>query len=279
MSKEKSKISIGAIVCVLIAGYFLFGAIKSLKKSEGVNTSLVKDVTVVADGKLDSANEGKLVLVTGKVSFDAPVTFAEVDAPFDSFIVERVVEDYVKDDDGKLDWVEREEAKKDSESSYDDEFTTDDLYTQTRVVPISVGDFKIAKSELEDISANTTLVNKNLVICGLEFDGMFYTNPGRENGEAKKGDVRVQYTYYDMKDGYLSVLAKQQGTSLVPYSVEKESVFYVYSSDINSLDALKTKLAKSNKKDFILRLVLVGIILLIGVAILKANNKKAASKE
>ena len=108
------KITKGKIILLIIVAYFVIFAIINVNKEKDTNKKILDKVTYVTDGKIDKKNEGKLVLVTGKVGYDKLVSFLELPEDFGTIKISRKVEDFVKeyDEDSKeyeYDWEEREQ--------------------------------------------------------------------------------------------------------------------------------------------------------------------------
>lgn len=281
------KVKKGILILGLIAAFCLLMAVKAKSGDEKLNSKLMNEVTFVTDGKAVSENEGKLVLVTGKVNFAAPVEFAEVDYNFNSFKVSRIVEDYLKEKDGEdYEWVERKAPKSLNAPSYDDDDyyyaegesyedssnPTDMLYCETKTVPAKVGDFFIDESYC---GTSETLTDKKVAVYNLKFDGIYYSDLNHKNKE-KPGDVRVSYKYNGCGFGEdISILAMQKGDGFVPFKVGKKEIFKVYDYKIDTPQALKSKLAKEAKSSFTLKVVFLAIVVVIGLLIAKSGKKSS----
>lgn len=295
MSKKSVKITKGVLILAVIVIYFVVMGVKNKNNSKSINESILNTVTIVSDGKINAENEGKLVLVTGLISFNEPVSFPELNYKFNTFKAKRVVRDYAKDPDDKdstLSWIEREEpvAKQQTNLETGDDYydysgdyeasdvvkpfyTTDDLATLEVSVPAKVGEFNIDSTGMSLIDASKTLVEKDITVCGLSSNGMYYTNPLHE--DAKAGDVSIQYFYYDLsKSNKMSILAKQKGDSFTPYEFPGNKVYKIFGGDVNSKESLSTALENRTKSDFKLRMVFVAIILAIGLLIIRGGKSK-----
>ncbi len=292
MNKDSAKIVKSGILLAVVVIYLAITGVNNARNSDNLNSTILKEVTVVNGGEVKPENDGKLVLVTGRLSFDESVKFDEVDFNFNSFKVERTVKDYVKIDKDSSEWVEREEPKAGAgltlENADDYYFSgdyeesgdifkafipADSLYSVVKTVPVKLGNFTIDSEGLDDIPVTATLTSKDITICGLVFEGTYYTNPGRD-ANPKTGDVSVSYSYYDMSEDSLSILAKQSGSTFEPYQIGKEKVYKVFSSDVNSADTLKEKLGKNARGNIAWRLFLIIFVLVIGIVIIKGGKEK-----
>lgn len=296
MSKKSVKITKGVLILAAIVIFFVLMGLKNKKKSNELNDRILAEVTLVSDGKIHAENEGKLVLVTGLVSFDEPVKFPELNYKLNTFKAKRIVRDYIKEGDGKdasYEWVERETPKTSLQtSSYADDddyaysgdyevsdvfqpvYTTDNLFTEEKTVPVKIGEFKLDSTGMGLVDTSTALIEKDITVCGLSFTGLYYSDPAHKD-EEKPGDVSVDYCYYDLsKSNKMTILAKQKGDSFTPYEFPGNKVYKVLSSNVNSMETLAASLDRSTKSDFKLRMVFVVIILAIGLLILKSGKNK-----
>lgn len=269
------KVSKGKIVLAVLVVLLAINGVRSTKRQKSLFSDVQKAVTVVADGKVNPENEGKLVLVTGKIAFEGGVKLPELDEPINTFKVKRTVKEFKKreGEDGKThyDWEERTAAK-----AYPTE-VVDTLYTEERFLTPNVGEFVLDK-----MGVNLCHVTKSYrdqeTICGLTFDGLEYTNPAHRDNDYV-GDVSISYEIFDCaKYDYLSVLAKQSGNSFVPYVMGKNEVYKLYTQKIDSLEELKktldaeTKSSIKSKIFFLLAIVCIALLLI-------SNGKKNAKKE
>ncbi|MCQ2580052.1 MAG: TMEM43 family protein [Treponemataceae bacterium] len=273
------EISKGKIILFVVVVYFAIMGIKNTNKDKSLNADLLKEVTVVSDGKINPANDGKLVLVAGKISFDGSIIFEELDEGFNSFKVTRKVKDFVtyERENGKkgYEWKERTEADPNASELIDFVYSTEKTLTP------NVGEFVLDDFGLSLVKTNQYF-NKQESICGLKWTGLNYGNPAHKD-EDEVGDVNISYDFYDVDaHPYLSVLAVQSGNTFKPYVVgKKQQVYNVYPEKIDTVEKLKEQLAlqvKSNTRGkilFILLIVAVGALLIVDS---KKNSGKSESK-
>lgn len=269
------RLSKGKVILIAIVIYFAIFAVININKEKKYNEEILKKVVYVTNGKLDEKNEGKLVLVSGKIGYDELVTFDELDN-FKTIKIKRTVEDYVKYNDETTNeteykWNERKVAK---------EGETDFLKTvisEEKVSKVNIGDYELDEHGL-DLIEDDRYYSGQEEIAGLTTTGINYErDPSEENLE--EGDVRLTYNYYDLKKHpYMSVLAVQKGNSFVPYIVDKKtSVYQVFDHKVNTKAKLQKELKTNVKKTtkgkflFIIMILTVGIIMII-------DNKKHPKK-
>lgn len=272
------KISAGKIIAALLVVYLVFTGVKSIGKRKANNSAILKEVTLVQDGKLDSQNEGKLVLVSGSLSLEKFLELPELNNPVNTFKVERKVEEFVKttDKNGNVhyDWEERCQPK-DYPSC-----PLDTLVTETITVPVKVGDFDIDQKGLSKLPARDNFSNFDIpVIEGLEWNGLNYSNPAHKDNDYV-GDVTLDYYYYDMgKYPEVSILARQSSSSFVPYNLGKSEIYEIWPEKIDSLDKLSKKLAGQVKSEGKNRFIFIAIIVVIAVLLLVSSNKNKVAVE
>lgn len=261
------------IILIVILVYFTVFAFININKEKDINVEILDKVTYVKDGKLDKKNEGKLVLVSGKIEYDDLVSFLELEEGFGSIKINRKVEDFVKyekDGKDKYKWVERVKPLENSDNDY-----LKQIVSEEKVSNIRIGDYELDEKGLSLIPMDN-YYSKQESIGELTTVGISYTRDPWEE-DLIPGDIKLTYKYYDQnKKPYISVLAVQQGNSFVPYKVDKKKeVYYLFVGNINSEKKLSKELDLNVKKTtkgktlFILMILGVGIFFIVDS---KKNN-------
>lgn len=271
------KISKGKIVLAVLLVLLIVTGVRNIKQRKADNEKILKQVTIVSDGKVKAENEGKLVLVSGEIDYENPIDFEELDYTLNTFKITRTVKDFVSfEKDGKThyEWQERTEPK------HNVYRPLDLLYTIEEVERPTVGEFTLDDYGLEHVRTNTSY-SDNETIYGLAWNGMEYTNPNRDEEEV--GDVSVTYEYFDVdKCEYLTILAKQKGNSFEPYKLGKTQIYSIYEGKVTSTDMLKEKLdieVKQSKRGRIAFIVLILAIAGIVAYDKKKNGKRSDEKK
>ena len=268
------KLSKGKIILIILVVYFIVFAVINVNKEKNMNKDILDKVVYVTDGKINSENEGKLVLVSGKISYDNLVTFMELKEGFGTIKIKRTVEDFVSYENSNgeksYEWVERLKPLEDNEEhDYLKEIVSDD-----KISKVNVGEFELDEKGLSLIPIDS-YYHESEEIGGLTTKGIDYErDPWEENLE--EGDIRLTYKYYDIKKNpYLSVLAVQKGNSFIPYKVDKKTEEYeIFVGKITNEKSLAKKL-KTNVKNTI-RGKSLFIILILGIGIfLIVDNRKS----
>lgn len=277
----KSKITRGVIILVVLVAYFVLIGIKNIKGSKADNSKLLKEVTLVSDGKVNPKNNGKLVLVTGKITFENGIKFDELAEPINSFKAVRTVKDFVESKDEKgekhWDWINRTEPK----SYFGIGAGLDSLCTKEVTVPVKIGEYVLDQKGVSLVKTGGHY-NKAESVFELKWTGRDY---GFNHDDDIPGDVSVTYDYFDVeKNPYISVLAMQSGDSFVPYTLGKNEVYKLYTAKLDSVDALKDVLddevngSKKNRIIFVVIVVALGAYLIFSSA-KKAKNPKAKENQ
>ena len=271
------KISVGKIVVAVLLVLLIVTGVLSIKQRKSDNAEILKKVTVVSDGKINPANEGKLVLVCGEVDFYEIYLGELEEEQIDSFKIKRTVKDFVsyeKDGQTHYEWQERTEKK------YNAYKPLDYLFTEDFKEETWVGEFVLDDYGMNLVPMNGSFDKKESLL-GLKWNGMEYTSGGRDDPE--DGDVSISYDYFDVdKYPYISILAKQKGDSFEPFQLGKTKVYSVFCGQIDSTDKLEDALGaqvKGEKRGRIALIVLIVAIAAIVTLDKKKNGSKSAKKE
>ena len=135
------KISKGKIILAIIVIYFTVFAFININKEKDINKYILDNVVYVSNGKIDKKNEGKIVLVSGKIKYDNLVGFIELKEGFGTIKIKRKVEDFIKyydedDKEYKYKWQEREKSLNE-----DDYLKT--IVSEEKISDIFIGDYKL----------------------------------------------------------------------------------------------------------------------------------------
>lgn len=267
------KIGKGTIILVALVLYFGVMAVINVNKDKDINKEILKEVIIVKDGKVYKKNDSKLVLVTGKISYDGTVRFSELNSEIDSFKVTRKVEDYIsyKTPGGTKShkWVNREKVK-DAESDN----ILDTLNTVTIKKDTKIGQFELDRIGMDKIK-NSKIFKDDSKIGNLEMTGLYYSDPAHEEDGEEVGDVKVTYTYFDTeKTPYLTVLAEQNGNTFIPYRMKGQEVYKVMEGIINTNKLLKAELKKEVKTTSKGKILFIAMILALGIFFILDNKKE-----
>lgn len=266
------KITKGKIILLIVVVYFIVFAIINVNKEKDINKQILDKVTYVTDGKINKKNEGKLVLVTGKVGYDKLVSFIELPEDFGTIKISRKVEDYVKeyDEDSKeyeYDWEERKKPLNNESDNY-----LERIVSEEKTSNVTIGEFKLDKKGLDLIP--TRIYAKAESIGELTTTGIAYERDPWEE-DLKEGDIKLSYQYYDIKKNpYITVLAIQRGDSFEPYEVDKKSsVYRLYVGKINTKEKLAKQLKTHVKSTIKGKTLFILMILGIGIFFIVDNRK------
>ena len=271
------KITKGKIILLIIVVYFIIFAVINVNKEKDINKQILDKVTYVTDGKINKKNEGKLVLVTGKVGYDSLVSFIELPEDFGTIKISREVEDFVKEynEDTKkynYDWKERKTPLKNSEDDY-----LKQIVSEEKTSNITIGEFKLDKKGIDLIP--TKIYSEAESIGELTTTGIAYERDPWEE-DLKEGDIRLSYKYYDIKkNSYITILAVQKGDSFEPYKIDKkDSVYELYVGKVNTKEKLTKELKTSVKRTIRGKILFIIMILGIGIFFIVDNGKNKREK-
>lgn len=262
------KLSKGMIILIAVVIYFSIFAVINVNKEKNIDKDILNKVVYVSDGKIDEKNDGKLVLVTGKISYDNLVSFTELDSSFGSIKINRKVEDFVKykDRDGKTsyEWRERKKPIEDNDGNY-----LKEILSEEKISKVSIGEYSLDEKGLELIPTDK-YYNDQEQIGELVKSNVSYTRDRWEE-DLQEGDTKLTYKYYDLnKYPYISVLAVQKDNSFIPYKVDKKTEIYkVFPGKINNKEKLTKELNSSEKKTvkgktlFIIMIIGLGIFFIV----------------
>ena len=265
------KLSKGKIILIIIVIYFTVFAIININKEKDNNQKILEEVVYVTDGKVKEENEGKLVVVTGKISYDELVTFLELE-DFGSIKMKRTVEDYVKEEDG-YDWVEREEPLEDNK---DNDYLKS-IVSEEKISDIWVGEYHLDEKGLDLLPCDKRYYAQesigDLTTTGLSYE----RDPWEENLEV--GDIRLTYEYFEL-DKYptISILAEQKDGSFTPYKIDKKTdIYQIFLGKVDTKEKLAKELQTNVKKTTKGKFLFIAMILGIGIFLI-IDNKKTSKK-
>lgn len=267
------KLSKGIIILIIVVIYFTVFAFINVNKEKKIDQEMLSKVVYVNDGKLDTKNEGKLVLVTGKIGYDNLVTFMELDENFGSIKINRKVEDYIKykDHDGETSykWEERKEPLEDNDGNF-----LKEILSSEKVSKVSIGEYSLDEKGLELIPTDK-YYNDQEQVGELVKSNVSYTRDRWEE-DLKEGDIKLTYKYYDLnKYPYMSVLAVQKDNSFIPYKVDKRTeVYKVFPGKVNTKEKLEKELKLSEKRTVKGKTLFIIMILAIGIFFIVDSKKK-----
>ena len=262
------KLSKGKIILIVIVVYFIVFAIINVNKEKDINKEILEKVVIVNDGKVDEKNNGKIVLVVGKISYDHLVTFDELEDGFGTIKINRKVEDFKKVEDEEK-WVERKEPVDDNkENNY-----LNKIISEEKLSKVKIGNYNLDQHGLKLIPTDN-YYTKQEKIGNLTTTGIFYARDPWEE-DLKVGDIKLTYKYYDLnKNPYISVLAVQKDNTFKPYIVDKKTeVYQLFKGKVDTKKKLKKELKINVKKTVKGKTLFIIIIILIGTFLIIDNKK------
>ena len=219
---------IGIILFVVGIGLLWWNEGNNVKNIKTVD-ELRKNYVDVSISPIDSANEGKLVALTGKMTIEDSALVDEVfNVEIKSAKLKRVVEMYQwtetqseeegkttysyekKWSEGRIDSSEFNESAKHSNPSIEFEST------EYKANNIKLGDFSLSSKQINQLPASDALRldSEKTYKEGYTVNGLYLTN-AKSMDNPEIGDIRIKFLYANYED--ISILAVQKGNSFVDY--------------------------------------------------------------
>lgn len=287
MGKKGTIFFIFAIVAVVIG-------FKTLCSSPKVENKLLSAI-YIEDGRVLAENEGKLVIVPGKIEADVPFTDKLTGATLPTFKAERIVDIYKKeadeDDDGK--YVTKWKWVKTTRSG---EINSQNPISCFLYAPAKVGEFDIDHRMMTAISVDRhhgEFDRNELAKMGFRTelrDGLVYvTNtdfmPHDIAGEAKtntssyaarEGQMRFSYKIYPQeKPTEFTFVGIQKNGRIEPdNTLGAQSAF----AGIKARDELIQDNKNNSKTGAIIAWIIAALFCMLGIGSYKAQTKEAQGK-
>ena len=218
-----------------------------------------KTAIEIKSDKVDSANEGKLVVVSDKLNvIDEKVTDTEFNISTKTANLQRKVEVYQ--------WVENEETDEDGNKTYSYEKKwSEDLIDSSEFkkgghenpssVPYSsegfyakevkLGAFNLSTSQIERLSADTTYNAKETEPKeGYTYQAEYLTN-AKDVANPEIGNIRISWSYNNWAE--TTVLAVQKGDSFAAFTSKKGKKVDRVEKGTLTLQQIVEKMRKENK--------------------------------
>ena len=262
---NKVKNSFGGIIIGII---LLIGGTCLLWWNEGENVKNInavkevqKEVVTVSSDSVDSKNEGKLVLTSGKLTNnDEELKDEQFGVSVKSAALKRDVEVYVwvesstTDDNDHTTYSYTKEWRNDLVSSSDfhegghenpTSLAVDDkVYSASKV---SVGAFDLSEDQKSRLSASAKYTASEANV-GLDETYSFkegYITTSKDINNPEVGDIRITWTYNDWTEA--TVLGVQKGSSFVDFVSKDGKKINRVEKGTLSADELILKMEKENK--------------------------------
>ncbi|MBE6146362.1 MAG: hypothetical protein E7171_07030 [Firmicutes bacterium] len=258
--KKKSAGPLTGLLMIVIGIVMLWinesNNVKNIKTIEEARGALIN----ISSDKVDSANEGKLVSTNGKLVVEDEYlvdSMFNVQSPKTAKLV-RVVE--------MLQWVEVEHSNSDDTVTYDYElkWLTDiedssDFRNSSKVNPttmpyeeetfyaanVTLGAFTISDAQKELLSTGAAVALGETVSLPTGYYKVNNYIASVDNlANAKVGDVRISFRYNNDKE--ISILAKQSGSSFLPFTSKQGKNMFEVRSGIMTGEAIIDAVEKEN---------------------------------
>ena len=271
------KIKIVIYIIVVIFSVFLVA--KAIKQESGANPEVLDKVVILNEAKVLPENEGKLVLVSGKLKASEVFKDNTFGLELDTFRVNKIVEMYqykaVNDEIG-YEWNEKVEKKsiisgsggiyRNPEKSMSSINKCDKAY---------LGEFTVSEKLTQRINNNEKVELPE--IEGFKRKGEYLTN---SKLVTNVGDIRIKMSYVNLeKLGDISILAKQVGNGFEEYKLDTGAyAFNVYQTKISNKEELAKALEQDSKNMAGGMIFIIIVLIIIGIILFRTNIKNLIDK-
>ena len=271
------KIKIVIYIIVVIFSVFLVA--KAIKQESGANPEVLDKVVILNEAKVLPENEGKLVLVSGKLKASEVFKDNTFGLELDTFRVNKIVEMYQYkegNDEVGFEWKEKVEKKsiisgsggiyRNPEKSMSSINKCDKAY---------LGEFTVSEKLTQRINNNEKVELPE--IEGFKRKGEYLTN---SKWGPSVGDIRIKMSYVNLeKLGDISILAKQVGDGFEEYKLDTGAyAFNVYQTKISNKEELAKALEQDSKNMAGGMIFLFIVIIIIGIILFRTNIKNLIDK-
>lgn len=280
------------IIMIAVGAIVLFSGIRGHFAAPEIEDTL-KDAVYIEDGRVLPENEGKLVVVSGKLESETPLVDSLTGMEFSYPCVTRRVDVYEKSvRDGEITW--NWDAVDFDYSKEGGGINTPSLVSTTLVAPTKIGEFNIADSFIVTLSRPIyhedydeyadILAEKGWNLFGGGEDTVYLSKSERLPVKIKKPDTKANRDMYGDLEGITRIsyqtvapnnpliytfVGIQQGNDLVESNIDITTSY----RDVKTLE----EIASSNKSSSIRALIFtaaIGILLLFfGIKSLVASLK------
>ena len=269
------------VVYLIILALFIFLTVKGLIQGKGAPKEVAEKVVEVENAKLLEENEGKLVLISGKMETDSILEFKDQGVKVNSPILKREVEmyQYLRDDNNPDMIIRRwssdipEKLLRDVKDNMVYENPTQELESDEVYGDVKVGEFVIGSDAIKLIPVNEVVKEFDPMPAGYRVDNdTFLTNEVKDN--TKVGDYRMEFKYLDLEktDEYTFIGMQKEG-KLEEYKLDTgKNILQNFKGNLNK-DAVVKEITSSENTSLYTSLVLLGITLVIGIFVFKPEKK------
>lgn len=271
------KIKIVIYIIVVIFSVFLIA--KAIKQESGANPEVLDKVVILNEAKVLPENEGKLVLVSGKLKASEVFKDNTFGIELDTFKVNKIVEMYqykAGTDEVGYEWNEKDEKKSIVSGS-------GGIYRNPKKSMSSIkkcdkaylGEFTVSEKLTQRINDNEKVELPE--IEGFKRKGEYLTN---SKWGPSVGDIRIKMSYVNLeKLGDISILAKQVGDGFDEYKLDTGAyAFNVYQTKISNKEELAKALEQDSKNMAGGMIFIIIVLIIIGIILSRTNIKNLIDK-
>ena len=270
------------IVYLIMFAFLLFLAVKGAMQGKGAPEELVEKIVEVKDSKVLEENEGKLVLISGKMETNDFLEFKDQGVKVKTPILERKVEmyQYMKDNQDDTRIVSMWSYEKPERILHDEKINKYyknpdmEIESEKRYADVKLGEFTIEEDLLIKIQPDT--VFKDFEISeGYRVQDETILLTAHDKNTKQIGDYRMQFSYLDLDKEEYTFLGKQENGKIKEFTLETgKKILENYKGSLNK-DEVVQAFSKGEKMVKYTSFVLLGIMLIFGVFIFKPKKEVA----
>lgn len=215
------------IIYVVLLILMVFLTIKGFIQGGGASEEIAGKIIEVEDAKVIKENEGKLVLISGKMETDEELEFTDEGVKVKTPILKRKVEMYMYDNDkekaGKVTkiWSNKVPLPTLIDEDYNKKYynPTKEILDKEIYSEVLVGDFKVNSEAIKAIQTNAVL-SDFIEVPGFRVEDETTLTTAKE-GSFQVGDYKMQYHYLDLSQTpEYTFVGKQKDGNLEKYKLE-----------------------------------------------------------
>lgn len=273
------------VVYLLILGLFVFLAAKGVIQGKGSPEEIAEKIVEIEDAKILEENEGKLVLISGKMKTKEILEFKEQGVKVNSPVLERNVEfyQYMRDEDN-YDLIVRGWSNEEPESRLKD-IKTGEIYTNpfqaiesdAKYASVTIGDFTIDAEIIKYMQPNAVVTVFDPIPHGYRvMEDTILTNT-LEN-QVEIGNYRMEFYYLDLdldETNEYTFIGQQKDGKIEEYKLDTgRGVLQNFEGVLNK-DEVVEEFRKRETRGQYVSFILLGIIAVIGFFVFKPQKEVA----
>lgn len=274
------KRTIFKVIYLLILALFVFLTAKGVIQGKGAPEEIAEKLIEVENATILEENEGKLVLVSGKMETDMFLEFKDQGVKVNSPVLERKVDlyQYLRDEDN-YDSIVRGWSNEEPEKRLKD-VKTNTLYENpskvieddVKYADVKVGEFTIEANLVKNIKPNEFVTDFDPIPLGYRVTDENILTNSLEN-QLEIGNYRMRFSYLDLdKAGEYTFIGKQKDGKIKEYKLDTgKGILQNYEGSLDK-DEVIQEFSQREKRGQYVSFVLLSIVAAIGFFVFKPKK-------